>query len=590
MRKTVSKTRQSLPTQHAPKGTYKYTSKIEFLGRGKSENGDRFIKRRIGEDVALISVAKLFAQPNDEFVRLQRAGVTLLLPDARREFTKRVQDEAGKQPTFQVATQPGLLGGKFHFPDDGVSKGVSGAEFYPDERHANVYRKFHRAGTRQGWMNLCALSRGKSRLVLGYALASCGPICAAFGFEPPGVQFVGVPGSGKSTAAKIPSAMWGWDLTPGALFGFGSSWQATPAALENIAAACNHTLLFLDEMSQASAKGVESIMMIAQGQGTARYTELHRQTWCEPLLSTSNKSVVAIMSELGFAFDAAYVDRLMDIPSPAGSGCFFEDLHGFVDLAAYEARLRELAENNHGWAGRVLAEQFTRALGSDRGELKGFVVARRDGYKRAAGNIAARKRDLVRVHGRFATIYAAGCVTIRFGILPFTEAELLAAVLKCERAHVAFIDQELGIAAAPAKSPSAVTAPAATIAAAQQPFDLLKKFINAGGFVDLREDDPILPLAEEPIGYVGEHDRRKEYWLTNRQFEAVAGGKREGQQLKAQLVKVGLLATEQRGAGLGLVVKRPIPGVNNRARVVAIRHAPQKQAKPLQAERQSASQ
>jgi hypothetical protein len=122
-----------------------------------------------------------------------------------------------------------------------------------------------------------------------------------------------------------------------------------------------------------------------------------------------------------------------------------------------------------------------------------------------------------------------------------------------------------------------------------KPFDLLKKFINAGGFVDLREDDPMLPLAEEPIGYVGEHDRRKEYWLTNRQFEAVAGGKREGQQLKAQLVKVGLLSTEQRGAGLGLVVKRPIPGANNRTRVVAIRAAPQKQAKPLQAQKETAS-
>ncbi len=110
-----------------------------------------------------------------------------------------------------------------------------------------------------------------------------------------------------------------------------------------------------------------------------------------------------------------------------------------------------------------------------------------------------------------------------------------------------------------------------------------------GGFLDLREEDPSLPLAEEPIGYVGEHDKRKEYWLTNRQFEAVAGGKREGQVLKVHLHSMGLLSTVQRGAGLGLVVKRPIPGANNRTRVVAIRAAPQKQAKPLEAQRQSAS-
>jgi hypothetical protein len=54
----------------------------------------------------------------------------------------------------------------------------------------------------------------------------------------------------------------------------------------------------------------------------------------------------------------------------------------------------------------------------------------------------------------------------------------------------------------------------------------------------------------------------------------VAGGKRDARLLKAQLVKMGLISTEHRGAGLGLVVKRPIPGAKNRARVVAIWAAP----------------
>jgi hypothetical protein len=521
------------------------------------------------------------AESNDEFRRLQRAGVVLLQYNARREFMERVEDEAGKEPTYQVATQPGLFGGKFHFPGDAVSKGVSGAEFYPDERHCDVYRKFHRAGTRQGWIKLCKLSRGNSRLLLGYALACAGPLCAAFGFEPPGVQFVGLPGTGKSTAAKIPSAMWGWDLTPGALLGFGSSWRTTPAALENIAAACNHTFLFMDEMSKASLKAIESIMMIQQGQGMARYTEPQRQKWCEPLLSTSNKSVVAIMTKLGLAFDAAYVDRLMDIPSPTGGGSYFEHLHGFANLADYEERLRALAENNHGWAGRVLAGRFTRAHGADRDGLKSFVVAHRATYAKAAvADIKAKKRDLVRVHGRFATIYAAGCVGIRHRILPFTEAELLQANLACERDHVAFIDQELGIAAAPAKATGVVPAPAVTRAHIQQPFQRLKKFMNTykNGFI--REDAPMLPLAEEPIGYTGKHKGKEEFRLKNPVFESVAGGKAEGNLLKAQLHAMGLLSTEQRGAGVSFLVKRPIPGSNNRVRLVAIRAVRQMQAKP----------
>jgi hypothetical protein len=50
---------------------------------------------------------------------------------AARKFTARIQEEAGKDPTFQVATQPGLLGSKFHFPDDVVSPNSVATNFMP---------------------------------------------------------------------------------------------------------------------------------------------------------------------------------------------------------------------------------------------------------------------------------------------------------------------------------------------------------------------------------------------------------------------------------------------------------------------------
>jgi hypothetical protein len=46
-------------------------------------------------------------------------------------------------------------------------------------------------------------------------------------------------------------------------------------------------------------------------------------------------------------------------------------------------------------------------------------------------------------HGRFATIFASGCLAIRFEALPLTKQELLAAILMCERDHLAFIDHEV---------------------------------------------------------------------------------------------------------------------------------------------------
>ena len=151
-------------------------------------------------------------------------------------------------------------------------------------------------------------------------------------------------------------------------------------------------------------------MMVAQGHATARYTELTRQTWSVPLLTNSNKSLLAILLRLEFEFDAAYVDRLPDIPPPNGCACFFEDLHGSRDVAAYEARLRALAERHHGWAGWHYGKQFERALDADRDELKAFIDAAREEYRQAAASITSSWRDLVRLHGRFATIYASGCL------------------------------------------------------------------------------------------------------------------------------------------------------------------------------------
>jgi hypothetical protein len=96
---------------------------VEFLGVGRSADGDRFLKRRVGSHVDLISVAKLISNPPEEYVRLQRAGLPLLRRPARDKFIEQAEIEAGKEPTFLVARQPGLYRGRVCLPGDAVSKG-----------------------------------------------------------------------------------------------------------------------------------------------------------------------------------------------------------------------------------------------------------------------------------------------------------------------------------------------------------------------------------------------------------------------------------------------------------------------------------
>ena len=226
-----------------------------FSGSAPRSRGP-FPKRRVvGGDVDLIDVAKLISNPAAEYVRLQRAGLPLLRQAARNQFIEQAEIEAGKDPTFLVARQPGLYRGKVCLPGDPVSPGLSDVEFYPDERHAPVYEKFLRAGTYRGWNELVSLSRGNSRLLFGYQLAFSGLPCAAFGLDPPGADYCGPLAGASPRPARFRRQSWGWDPTPNTRLGFGFPWRTKLAALENYAAGCNHTLLFLDEMSKATEGG-----------------------------------------------------------------------------------------------------------------------------------------------------------------------------------------------------------------------------------------------------------------------------------------------------------------------------------------------
>jgi hypothetical protein len=209
-------------------------------------------------------------------------------------------------------------------------------------------------------------------------------------------------------------------------------------------------------------------------------------------------------------------------------------------------------------------------------------------YEAAASKIASSQRSVLRVRGHFATVYAVGYLAIRFKVLPFTEDELLRAVLSCHRDHVAFVDNE--VAGGPEWSTLAVRAPeivepgsvrrpiASAVVPVPTPFERLRYFINRNILPYRGKTDKVhitLRNGQPTFVYIRERNGRAEYLFPHDLFEEVVGDASEAEALKKDLHIQRLIATTQRGSGFSYVVKCSLPD-GSRPFFVVIRHKPKR--------------
>jgi putative DNA primase/helicase len=560
---------------------WKYTAGISFLGVGVSEANDRFLKVAVGNKTALLNVDHIANSHSVELKILTRLGMPLIMPAARAEFLRRAQVAARQEPTFAVVTKTGWHGDVFVLPEGLAQKAELNIERYFDPRYEQYHRRLQRAGTPKGWLQLAESCRGKTRLVAALCLNFTGPVCAAFGLEPPALQFTSKGGLGKTTIGRVAATVWGGDKNLARKLGCGVAWNNTACNLEVVATAFNQMSLYLDDMHKATKEDVEAIIELMNGEGRGRSTEVQRVDYCTSIVSTSNTSAIAIAQALKISRHyEALIDRVVDIDLPKGSPYFFEGVNTVTEFRTYGHLLRTLSRENFGLAGPEFTVRLAREMKADRALVQAFVEERQQTYWNAAVDIkSGAGRDLTRLSDKFATIYIAGCLAIRFKILPFTEAEALAALITCQRDHVAFIDRELGVHVPNVIASTSTIAPGALVSsspASMTPFDRIKKYLNAalcsGGFVDLRSDPPTLPIRGAPHGFIAIHHGREEYWLTDTQFVAIAGGATEARALKRQLAARSLIEV---GGGKrdSYVVKRQVPG-GGREWFVVIRGKP----------------
>jgi hypothetical protein len=575
---------------------------IKFLAVGVSQQDGKFLLVAKEDQYVVLSVKNLARDPSAELERLEALDVHLLVPQTRQAFLRRAQEAARMKPSFQVATQIGWFEDVYILPDQvfppqpplqRMPRGWSRILVYLDAKHEEVHSRFHCHGSVKQSQEILKLCRGNSRLIFTAALSFVGPCCKPFGRRAPGFQPVGKEDTGKTVIAIIAGATYGG--VRDSSLGFGSAWNGTPNGLEEYAPAHNDTLMVLDETSlmPTDQKGRplafgEALMRLMQGQGKKRYGQ-SVDRWSVPCISTSNLSVYARLDPVRRKSYGAYTDRLADIPTRQGRASFFENLHGSPDEAAFGKKMFDLATTNYGHPIGVFLDRLTSALTRDRAGLSAAVDADVAKYEAAASKITSSRRSVLRVGGHFATVYAVGCLAIRFKVLPFTEDELLDAVLSCHRDHVAFVDNEvtggpewssLAAHSPEVLDPGSVRKPiASAVVPAPTAFDRLQRFINRhrrGGFIDLRSRlhsklRVMPPKGPRVLGYMADD----EYWIPGAVFEEVASSARDALALKQHLFAGGLIETTRRGRSVSYVVKRPLPD-GTRPFFVVIRHRAKK--------------
>ena len=376
-----------------------------------------------------------------------RAELSKIRPAARKDFVHPTHDAARGEPKPLVATMTGYHGLKFVLPRGLDPSGPANVKRNFDQRYRRYHDRLHCAGTIQGWLALAKLCRTKSRLVAALCLAFTGPVCGAFGYKAPGLQFHG---SGGTTIGRVAATVWGGEVAYGGpaldttmgwhdrRLGCGVSGVRMKDSLEVVAAAFNQMLLFLNH-SDGEEDAILEIMNGGDRPDRRMKTQCPR--FRVPLLSGSGRSFVAT---------AKLVDSVADIPVPFRWPYLFEGISVTRELQAFERQLNVLVDN-FGWAGPEFVERLTKKLERDHARepasgspIRAIADELHKKYQDAAAEIKSRAgRDLTRITDQFATIYVAGCLAIQFKILPFSETEVRGWLLICQRDHVAFVDREL---------------------------------------------------------------------------------------------------------------------------------------------------
>jgi putative DNA primase/helicase len=554
-----------------------HSAQVRIAGEGRDEWGKRYFKfivRGSNIDIPPFSIESIMHDNGKHlFVALGNAGWNAFTVKARNELLSKLQNRKPRDPTFKIITRLGWASGAYVFPGEIIGTPNTPLETTFSGLDYSMLGKYRIKGSLEDWRkNIAQLCVGNSRLMFALSLSFTGPILRLVaGPKAGGFQIWGEAEAGKTTAAMVAGSVWGCHRSEGRRDrGFIENWNSTHGKVELTALAHNDGLLILDETKRAGKDDKERANVVTSvAFGLAEQTEKERLTnkaparaWRCFFLSTSNLSLSELARRGGIVIDEAHRGRLVDIPLPRIGHGLYEELHGFSSGAALSNALQHRSVNYFGTAGR----EFVCKLVDERRKkvklLRRFIKNRRKRYLQAI-NTATREGSIAplkRASDRFATTFAAGCLAVKYQIVPWSEGKLLKAILSCQVDQLLHGEEDEG---------------------ASSPIEELRAKLvnylakNKARFMNLNQKRPIYgrdDLDTVAPGYRIKVGGQRWLYVTANKLKAIVGTGINARVLKRTLADEKLLEKSKDGK---FVVQRRIfkrgKGRENHARVHAIK-------------------
>jgi len=314
----------------------------------------------------------------------------------------------------------------------GGGRVLGGSRVVTDAISDDVAGAMHAKGTLEGWrVAVAEPCIGNPMMILALSHAFTGPLLSVLGRDGGGFHLRGVSSRGKSTLLGVAASVWG---APS----FVQSWRGTDNGIEGIAAACNDSLLVLDELHQVEPRVAGDIVyMLANGRGKMRMNSNGRsqQTlrWSVPVLSSGELSLEEHMASGGRTMYAGQDIRLIDLTADVRLHGAFDCLHGEPDGRAFAERMQRAGSENYGVAGPAFVEKLIKGLDMREGFLR--VV---DGLCRVwSANVDLPPDGQVqRVMARFAIAALAGEMATKFGLTGWAPGTAKSAAFELFRSWV----------------------------------------------------------------------------------------------------------------------------------------------------------